>query len=565
MSHFKKSVAIFLIIATLTPQLFFLTLPPPRAHASAFGPVPVYEIFFDPDFIKNWLLDFFARLLAEVFIRKLGDAVVSWIQGGETNFVQDIEAALKRVADEEAGRFLNQLTGVNMCGNLNQFLQVTLRIGISSEARRRARYRCTLTSIVVNVENFYDDFQQGGWEAFVRLNVQMQNTAHGAYFIALDEKNNLTRRKVGRQKEDFKVGAGFLGVRQTRNVCTDLPPGAAEEDAAAGGTGQTCKDVTRTTTPGRAVADSLSKTLGTDFDFTVVADEINEIITRIISALIHRVMSSELLDFDSGGPSHSRGTPQFTPLDRNNPAIEQVAPSTTCGATAGGTLATTKDTAQVGEQVTWRVQFGAAPPASWTWNDSDGNSASSTETFITTYQTPGTKTATVTNCYNNTDSKTGAVTGQTCNAPVSCRQLSVGAAATSTSPPPGTPPPPPGTPPPPPGTPPPPPPPFAYTLSVAPAAISVLPGRRGTTTATRTTTAGTPQSSTLTVGTLPSDLLSNILTNRICTPSPTCNSEIEFSVRLGAATGTAYSIVIDVEPPDPQPSNGPQVITVTVP
>lgn len=158
--------------------------------------------------LKEYILDPLAYIAVQTVIRAMTNQIIGWIQGEDAGFIKNLEQEFRKSADAAGGEFLNNLTGLNLCGNFGAFLNITLRTpGL------RQRLECTVSDIVRNVENFYANFKQGGWPAFVRISLEPQNTAAGAYLIAYDLKLEAENRARERVARDDARGFGFKGFQ----------------------------------------------------------------------------------------------------------------------------------------------------------------------------------------------------------------------------------------------------------------------------------------------------------------------------------------------------------------
>lgn len=167
--------------------------------------------FLSMDWIQKWIINPAVRIIIRTLLQATTQQIVGWIQGDSgknVGYVKNLDQAFRREADAAGGEFLNNLTGLNLCGNFGAFLNITLRTpGL------RQRLECTVSDIVRNVENFYANFRQGGWPAFVRISLEPQNTAAGAYLIALDAKVEAENRARERIATGVSIGKGFLGFQ----------------------------------------------------------------------------------------------------------------------------------------------------------------------------------------------------------------------------------------------------------------------------------------------------------------------------------------------------------------
>lgn len=190
--------------------------------------------FFSLDWIQKWIINPAVRVVIRSMLQATTQQVVGWIQGGggkNVGFVANLDQALRQEADAAGGEFLNNLTGLNLCGNIGAFLNISLRTpGL------RQRLECTVTDIVRNVESFYANFQNGGWPAFIRISLEPQNNPAGAYLIALDAKISAENRARERVSVGVQAGKGFLGFRvPIERNCGTGPQRALREDLRTSG------------------------------------------------------------------------------------------------------------------------------------------------------------------------------------------------------------------------------------------------------------------------------------------------------------------------------------------
>lgn len=292
--------------------------------------------------LKEYVLDPLAYIVAQTLIRTMTNEILGWIQGKDSGFVQNLEDEFLRAADAEAGALVNSLLPIIMCGNIGAFLQLSLRAPVSL----KQRLECTLTDIVESVENFYQDFEQGGWPAFIGINLRPQNNPYGAYLIALDAQIEAQTKAQRSREINLAQGKGFLGFRVPREAdCEFISTAAAAEiqqflpldtikggqkikkvtdDLETGGAYQLCDIKYDTATPGSVFADSLSNVITSDQRRGELADELNEGIQAIVYAFL-----SEVIKATTGGSSGlfggGSGDTYRPPL---GPISEKIAPGT---------------------------------------------------------------------------------------------------------------------------------------------------------------------------------------------------------------------------------------------
>lgn len=235
---------------------------------------------------KQTIINILARIAIAALIRAFTNQVIGWIQndgGSNVGFVDDLQGQLRREADIEGANFLNNLTGVNLCGDIGSALKITLR----SPSSLQQRLGCTVTDIVSNVNDFYQDFSNGGWPAFLKIGLEPQNNPYGAYLIALDAKVAAEASARDGLLQRFLAGSGFQGTLDKVKVCVPIQP------SGPGGTiGEECHYDTKIKLPGSAVASILPSTIMSDLNYLYAAREIDDAIIAVANALIGKVISS---------------------------------------------------------------------------------------------------------------------------------------------------------------------------------------------------------------------------------------------------------------------------------
>jgi len=220
--------------------------------------------------IADDILDVLDKVILQTLKKRLLDMVVDqvigYIQGeGEPRFITDWQGFFGDIAGAAVGDLAQALGLGFLCSPFS--LQLRLSIGLSGVDRFKTRFSCTLDQIVGNIENFYEDFRNGGWIA-LNTSWQPQNNFYGSLLLAWDEQYNATANKLFAAANEVQAGGGFLDVKK----CDE--------------NGENCVTVT----PGRALGDLASKAIGSDIDFIVEAEDLGAYIAAIADALINRVI-----------------------------------------------------------------------------------------------------------------------------------------------------------------------------------------------------------------------------------------------------------------------------------
>jgi len=284
--NLQKKLSGLLIFALLLPSLLIpaaILVVPQKAQALV--PIvkpPIACAILDIECIKEYTLDILVATARNAALQTITRSIVSWIQGGGGNFIQNLEQELGRQLDLQLGEFLNKLAGINLCGNIGAYLQIALRSPGSRAFSQK--YSCTISNIVSNLQNFFTNFQNGGWPAWFHLAFTPTADPAGALIFAIDDKLRLGGEVKDSLINNFLAGKGFLGIQE----CQQVPDGDYNLE-----TGEpTYYTQCRTTTPGATVARALEKAaVDTPLEQIVNSHEIEEMINAILNALIQKVMT----------------------------------------------------------------------------------------------------------------------------------------------------------------------------------------------------------------------------------------------------------------------------------
>lgn len=250
---------------------------------------------------KEFSLDPLVRILVFTTLQTMTSQVTGWITGDEgrgVGFVKNLEQELTNAVDARAGEYLSRLATINLCSlNLKTYIQMKLGVPRVGNFRHlNPQLSCKLTGIVDNVENFYDNFDNGGWNAFLNVSLIPENNYYGASAIA--EQNYLLAQASAANTllEKAGLGTGFKGVQLTKQseVCETVVLGDAEEEEELH-----CYTEEEVTTPGKLISESLGKSMNDiGFDSILGADELSELIdtffSQVVNALLGQLLSGNL-------------------------------------------------------------------------------------------------------------------------------------------------------------------------------------------------------------------------------------------------------------------------------
>jgi len=147
---------------------------------------------------------------------QLSNQIVDWIQNGQQpQFIKNPGKFLSDTAILAVNRSISQLAP-NLCSSFRD--QVVVQIPGYSE-QTNPFYQpvtCTINQVVSNVEDFYNNFQNGGWLAYSEV-WQPQNNYFGASMLANSLVTSQATAATQAAQNDLNQGNGFASQVQ----CTE--------------------------------------------------------------------------------------------------------------------------------------------------------------------------------------------------------------------------------------------------------------------------------------------------------------------------------------------------------
>jgi hypothetical protein len=289
MNRFKKPFAALLIAVTILSVTQGIFMPRPVKAAVPtweFNPALEFDSFSNASslaqFLLEWAQTFVLTTLKRQLLDALVDAIIRWIQGGgEAKFVVNWKGFLANAGNQAVGSIISGIGLDFLCKPFRYAIpgglaRLTLpRFNVPVFSSPNAETACTLDKIVENIEDFYDDFRIGGWDAFVE-GLKPQNNFLGV--MTIGQVNLEIQREKTTQIDLYRVlsGSGYLGTQ----IC--------KKDSE----GNCIPGTERVTTPGDAVAGLVNKSLGNDIDFIVNADQLAEYVSAIANAIANRLIGA---------------------------------------------------------------------------------------------------------------------------------------------------------------------------------------------------------------------------------------------------------------------------------
>ncbi|NCQ02695.1 hypothetical protein GW816_01410, partial [Candidatus Wolfebacteria bacterium] len=161
-----KTLIIFLTVSVFTSILIF----PKKTEAG----IPVFDsanlggkLTDISEKIARWVKEDLVKSLRDVIAKRIIDYIVDqtivWIQGGgQPKFVTDWDGFLKDAANIAFDQVIKDVGLAQLCSPFKLQVQISLL----PVQQFQQRIDCTLDDVVKNIEDFYNDFEKGGWIAY---------------------------------------------------------------------------------------------------------------------------------------------------------------------------------------------------------------------------------------------------------------------------------------------------------------------------------------------------------------------------------------------------------------
>ncbi|MEK7180681.1 MAG: hypothetical protein AAB706_04345 [Patescibacteria group bacterium] len=290
----KSAAAFVFIVALLIPNLTLLI--PQRVQAQL--SVPTFEtnpalVVSTPAtaantlatslstgnlYTKETVWDVLLYVAKQAVITTILNSIQTWAESGfegGPSFVQDPEAFLRGVGDQAAGSLIEELA---------PFLCEPFRISILSglalnQSKPFGEISCTLTDVIGNIDDFVNgNFSAGGMDGWFSMT---QNRGNNPYDVYATAQMAIHIKVGGQQAKEVKIldfGRGFLSsrdckVRNANGECTEYGP---------------------IKTPGSVIETQINHAFGSGVRQLEIADEINETIAAVASALINKILTTGL-------------------------------------------------------------------------------------------------------------------------------------------------------------------------------------------------------------------------------------------------------------------------------
>jgi len=284
----------------------------------------IADITINPEGVVGWITDVTFKglelalqaaleALKKRLLDEITNNIIEWIQGdGKPKFVEDLEGTLEDAKQAAVGDVVQEIG----LGRICQPFKARLQINLSPVPRFQQNVSCTLDQIVGNFEDFYNDFEAGGWIGYSEA-LKPQNNYYGVLINSFEEANSRAQEAADAKSQEIQAGKGFLSVKRCdewqltatdkRNgekidepypvsnlfyfpSPSDPPPKnhAVVSENFVNMQWKCSRD--RVTTPGTAIATGLEMSLYSDIGYLESSHELSAYVGAILDAAINRLI-----------------------------------------------------------------------------------------------------------------------------------------------------------------------------------------------------------------------------------------------------------------------------------
>jgi len=310
----KKFLTTFLILTLVSSSI--MPLFPRRAEAF----LPTFGIVFDPvhnaSTIAQTILafaDMAARAIAQAILLDMINSTVDWARSGfdgNPAYITNPRQYFTNIADGTAGEFILGSDLGFLCSPFETQIRLALQ---RSYAGRSNQFSCTLTDVVDNIDDFYRDFNTGGWDAWFVMTQTSQGNPYSAFIETRGELNRRLASELGLSHSQYELNEGFLSWER----CPEGYEPPTGGDVCLFGVP---KEVA---TPGNVIKSQLDEVLPANLNRFINAQHLEDLIGAFVSGALNRfVFGEEGLFRGSGDASVSPSTfGQGTEIDIDGDGI----------------------------------------------------------------------------------------------------------------------------------------------------------------------------------------------------------------------------------------------------
>ncbi len=322
--YIEKPLSFLLVLSIVLGIAYMPREKTPKAEAI----LGLGDITVTVNEVVRAIIDGVAMSIAQRMIDEMVNSTIDWAQSGfdgSPAFVESPGGFVGDIANQEAGRYINELAGANLCSPFRP--QIVLSLGDYYRGRLGLNntYECTFTDVTSNMQAFLDgDFSQGGWDSWFQLTQNPANNPYEVYLAAQTELDAKIASKVNTEIKKLDWAGGFKSSQECEEYNSYVPDddyiGPETDDlnpppidsSLPGNPGMKLKDPLKgpnecirqgkIKTPGTIIKDQLNNVLPSGLEKLISVEHIEGLVSALATGLLNRyVFSSQGLTSPSSG------------------------------------------------------------------------------------------------------------------------------------------------------------------------------------------------------------------------------------------------------------------------
>ncbi len=281
------------------------------------------------------------RLIIKMLLQKLTVSTVNWINSGfdgSPAFIQDPGKYFNDIAKNEILQFGLEINNPQLFPFGKAWMQNTAA-AFNNKFQNNAQYSLDKIIQDTNPEftaaTFYQDFSQGGWNAWTAMTQIPANNPLGFKLMADNEIQKRlagTTQSVAQNVRDaLQQANGFLGDMRCVDSATGAPNGITQQqksDALIAGEKDPCIEAGGNweyVTPGSLVASAATTTMGYQNNAYLNVQDLNDAVAAVLDALLGQ-FSSDIMEkgYANIGDQGASGALVYDASNIDNPYRTQV-------------------------------------------------------------------------------------------------------------------------------------------------------------------------------------------------------------------------------------------------
>ncbi|MDQ3014806.1 MAG: DUF5011 domain-containing protein [bacterium] len=264
-----------------------------------------------------------AHSLGRIMLAEMTKSIVDWINTGfegSPSFITDPKGFLLDVGDQVVGDYILGTGLAGLCKPFQFQIRIALAVNYSYKSGFGKRSQCTLTDILGNTENafndFTSDFTKGGWKSWFTMTGNPYNNPYGAYLEANAEVSAQIGNRKAIELKKLDWGNGFFSYEECDDGQVTWGGMSGNNSGVTVKTGN-AKPVGKKTdhgacevkTPGSTIAKSLDGPMGAYANQIGLADSLDAIFNALANQMFDQIIGENapggLLGASSSGGSGS--------------------------------------------------------------------------------------------------------------------------------------------------------------------------------------------------------------------------------------------------------------------